>query len=159
MNCIYKKLSHKLRYFSSTLLLFFSLNTFAQQNENLITGNFNQVSFNDFVQKVEAQSNFHFYYNPSQFDSTTITISVTNAHLPSVLDRIFANTDLHYFIDKDNHVFITKGFSLAANLPYGFFNGEQDTTANIAKNESNSSAYISQKKAKEEISIENKLFN
>lgn len=155
-----KKIQRRIRLFSSIVLLFFSLNTFAQQNDNLITGTFNEVNFNDFVKKVEAQTNFHFYYDPSQFDSTAITISVTNAHLPSVLDRVFSNTNWHYIIDKDNNVFITKGFSLSANLPYGFFNGEQDTASIVAKNEENISSLVNQpKKAKQEISVENKLFN
>ena len=147
--------------FFSFVLLLFSFNSFAQQNDNLVTGNFQNVTFNEFVQKVEAQTNYHFYYEPSQFDSTTITISVKNAHLPSILDKIFSNTQLHYTIDKDNNIFITKGFTLAANLPYGFFNGEQTQPQPVAaKREPQAAGYINQKKnVKQEISVENKLFD
>ncbi len=146
-------------FFSITLLLL-SLNGVAQQNNNLVTGNFQNVTFNEFVQKVEAQTNYHFYYDPPQFDSTTITISVNNAHLPSILDKIFSNTRLHYTIDKDNNIFITKGFSLAANLPYGFYNGQTDTSEVEAKREEQAAGYINQKKmVKQEISVENKLFD
>ena len=159
MKGIFLKVQSALKLFLAVGLLFFSLSSFAQHETNLITGNFNEINFSEFVQKVEAQTNFHFYYDPSQLDSTTITISVTNAHLPSVLDKIFANTDLHYFIDNDNHIFITKGFSLASNLPYGFFNGQQDTSM-IVRNEAGAHGYMKQvKKAKQEISIENKLFD
>jgi hypothetical protein len=141
-------------------VLFFSQNTFAQERENLVTGNFHEVTFNEFVQKVEAQTNYHFFYDASQFDSISITISVTNAHLQSVLDKIFSNTNWHYFIDKENHVFVTKGFVLSANLPYGFFTGEKDTASLIANNNGSTPGYMNQaKKAKQEISIENKLFD
>ena len=74
----------------SLILLFASVGAFAQESgDNLVTGNFHEVTFNEFVQKIEAQSSFHFYYVASQFDSISITISVTKAHLPSVLDNIF----------------------------------------------------------------------
>ncbi len=141
-------------------VLLFSANVFGQQNDNLITGNFQNITFNEFAQKVEAQTNFHFYYEASQFDSTTITISISHAHLPSILDKIFNKTKWHYIIDKDNNVFITQGFSLSANLPYGFFNGEKDTMGLASNNESATPGYINQpKKVKQEISVENKLFD
>jgi hypothetical protein len=141
-------------------VLVFSQNSFGQERENLITGNFHEVTFNEFVQKIEAQTDYHFFYEPSQFDSISITISVSNAHLQSVLDKIFSNTNWHYFIDKENHVFVTKGFVLSANLPYGFFTGEKDTAALMANNNSGNPDYMNQaKKAKQEISIENKLFD
>jgi len=146
--------------FFSFVLLFLSFNCFAQKNDNLITGNFQNITFNEFVQKVEAQTTFHFYYESGQFDSTMITLSVKSAHLPSILDKVFGNTQWHYTIDKENNVFITSGFSLSANLPYGFFNGEIDTSAAIAKSESQAAGYINQKKnVKQEISVENKLFD
>ncbi|MGN6248790.1 MAG: TonB-dependent receptor [Ginsengibacter sp.] len=142
------------------VLLFCSVGSYAQQNDNLVTGNFQNANFNEFVRRVEAQTNFHFYYEPSQFDSITINISVKDAHLPSILDRIFNNTQWHYTIDKDNNVFITKGFSLAANLPYGFFTGETDTAVTAEKRQPMEAGYINQKKnAKQEISIENKVFD
>ena len=86
-------------------VMFFTQNNFAQELQNMFTGNFHEVTFNEFVQKVEAQTDYHFFYDASQFDSIIITISVTNAHLQSVLDKIFSNTNWHYFIDKENHVF------------------------------------------------------
>src|SRR6185437_1002418 len=102
------------------LLLLVTPATFAQQpGDNLVSGNFHEATFSDFVQKIEAQTNYHFFYDASQVDSITITISVNNAHLTSVLDKLFDGTKWHYTIDKENHVFVTKGFSLAADLPYG----------------------------------------
>src|SRR5665213_2177459 len=76
------------------IFLFFHSDIYAQQEpDTLITANFTNVTFGAFVKKVEAQTSFHFYYTASQFDSLSITISVKAAHLPSILDKIFANTD------------------------------------------------------------------
>ncbi|MEO6639261.1 MAG: hypothetical protein ABIN25_13365, partial [Ginsengibacter sp.] len=138
---------------------FFAKDVVAQQaSPNTVTGNFNALRFDEFVQRVESQTSFHFYYDPSQFDSLTITISLDKAFLPSVLDKIFNSTDWHYIIDKENHVFITKGFTLAADLPYGFFTGKKDTSVTIAKNSSVTSGYLKKvKNEKLDISVENKL--
>lgn len=143
------------------IVLFTTSSAFAQQpGDNLISGSFHEATFSEFVQKIEAQTNYHFFYDPSQFDSTTITISVNKAHLASVLDKVFSNTQWRYTIDKKNQIFITKGFSLAIDLPYGFFNGKEDTTELITKNESGISNYMNHPtQVKDEISVENKLFN
>lgn len=127
--------------------------------DNLITGDFNEATFNQFVQRIESQTSFYFYFDRTQFDSVSITVSVNKAYLSSVLERIFSNTDWHYTIDKENHVFITKGFTLAQELPYGFFTGEKDTTKIIAKNKPGNPGYIRPAKSvTPEISIENKLY-
>ncbi|MGH2648287.1 MAG: carboxypeptidase-like regulatory domain-containing protein, partial [Ginsengibacter sp.] len=142
-------------------ILLFAAKVLGQtSSDNLVTGNFNEATFDAFVKKVEAQTTFHFYYNPAWFDSITITISANKAYLSSVLDKILGKTNWHYTIDDENHVFITKGFTLAKELPYGFFNDKTDTAESTAKNEQHISPYINQaKKAPPEISIENKLFD
>lgn len=155
-------MAKSLSIFFSFLLFFSSFGVSAQNhNGDLITGNFQVISFNEFVKKVEAQTSYHFYYDVSQFDSTTITLSVQNAHLPAVLDRIFSNTRFNYKIDNDNRVFITKGFSLVTSLPYGFFSGQIDTTPVVVKKETGVSEYMNMqaKKVTPDISIENKLFD
>ena len=143
------------------ILLLVASATFAQQpGDNLVSGSFHEATFSEFVQKIQAQTNYHFFYDASQFDSITITISVSNAHLTSVLDKVFNDTKWHYTIDNENHVFVTKGFSLAADLPYGFFNGKTDTSEMTAKKESDNSIYVSQaKKVNPDISVENKLYD
>jgi hypothetical protein len=146
--------------FSFILLLTATVTSAQQPGDNLVTANFREATFNEFVQKIEAQTTYHFYYDPVQFDSIAITIAVNKAHLSSVLDKVFSNTTWHYVIDKENQVFITKGFTLTPELPSGFFNGKKDTAAIIAKNEHDIPGYISKaKKAAPEISVENKLYD
>lgn len=154
-------MKQKICLLGSFILLFTTKDASAQvAGNNLVTGNFNEAGFNEFVKKIELQTTFQFYYEPVQFDSIAITISVNKAYLPSVLDKVFSNTDWHYTIDKENHVFITKGFSLSTELPYGFFSGKKDTAEIIAKNKPGNPGYISRaKNATPEISIENKLYD
>lgn len=142
------------------VLLFSCMKASAQQQDsNLITGSFHEISFREFIKKIEAQTTFHFYYEPGQFDSTVVTISINNAHLPSVLDKVFSNTNWFYTIDKDNEVFITKGAALATELPSGFFSGERDTGKIIAKKQQDIATYINKpQKLKQDIAVETKLY-
>lgn len=94
------------------------------QAKDVVSGNFMQVKFDDFVSRVEAQTDYKFYYDRKQFDSILITIEVTNAHLPSLLDKVFAGSNFKYSIDKDHNVFVTKGKAIALNLPPGFLQGK-----------------------------------
>ncbi len=153
-------MKRKLFLLISFVALFAAKKGFAQDTgDNLVTAGFNEATFNEFVKKIESQTTFHFYYDPSQFDSIAVTISMSKAYLPSVLDKVFSGTDWHYTIDKENHVFITKGFTLAQELPYGFFTGQKDTAQIIAKNKPGNPGYIRQaKNVTPEISIENKLY-
>ena len=131
----------------SFILLLTAKDAFAQESsDNLVTGNFHDVTFTEFVQKIEKQTGFHFYYDPTQFDSISITISVSEAHFSAVLDQVFSNTDWHYTIDKEKQVFITKGFTLAGDLPYGFFNGKTDSVEITHNSETGNSRYINQAK-------------
>ena len=60
------------------------MTSFAQETKNdLISGSFNQASFEQFAKKIEEQTSFRFYFDPTQLDSISVTISVTNAHLPA----------------------------------------------------------------------------
>lgn len=152
-----------MKRFSLLLLISFfvaSQSVCAQENEKLITANFHDASFSQFVEKIESQTDYHFFYNASFFDSTVINLSVKDAHLGSILDQVFANTSFEYYIDKDNRVFITKGQLLSANLPSGFFTGKSDTSAQVVKNNrARTSAITPARNVKQEISIENKIFD
>lgn len=142
------------------ILLFSHSHLYAQQErDNLITGDFQNTPFNEFVKRVENQTSYHFYYDASQFDSMAITLSVKDAYLPPVLDRVFASTNWHYVIDRANNVFVTKGFEIVASLPYGFFNGETDTARVTAKRKTEQVlAPTKPQKVSHEILIESKLF-
>lgn len=91
------------------------------QNVNMprISGNFENASLEEFASHIESSSSYHFYFDPSEVDSLRFTISFNNAYLPSVLDRLFTDKDLHYAIDRQNNVFITKGFRISTELGSG----------------------------------------
>jgi len=152
-------MKHGIRLSFYLILLFPSMISFAQEPKNdLISGSFNRASFEQFAKKIEEQTPYQFYFDAPQLDSIYITISVADAHLPAVLDQLFRNTDLHFAIDKENNIFITKGFTIPVEPGARGFLDKRDSGMASGKSTVNP-AYVNQtKKITQEISIENKLF-
>jgi TonB dependent receptor-like, beta-barrel/CarboxypepD_reg-like domain/TonB-dependent Receptor Plug Domain len=146
--------------FSLLFLLLANQEGFAQQNnQQLITGDFHQLTFEQFAQQVEAQTDYHFYFDTAQVDSIIVNFSLTGAHLQAVLDQLFRNTTLQYAIDSQDQVFITKDFAIPIQLPVGFFEGRKEALPIVTENAEGTPDYVEVKKKPEaEISVENKLF-
>src|SRR5580704_10554132 len=98
------------------------------QQEQLINGDFTGMSFGQFVQQVESASSYHFYFDTALTSKIMAGFSVSNKPLRAVLQQLFNKSDLHYAIDGDMNVFITKKAEIQTSLPTGFFdrNSEVD---------------------------------
>lgn len=105
--------------------LLFSASLVKAQQNNLISGEFLGVPFKEFVSRVEAQTDYRFYYETGVMDTFKVDIQVKNAFLTSLLTKVFEETDFEFSIDRNNNVFITRGAPLQLNLPDGFFSGEK----------------------------------
>jgi outer membrane cobalamin receptor len=130
--------------------------------DDLISGDFHEASFTEFATAIESQTHFRFYYDDSLLDSVAITITFHKAHLASVLDSVFRNTDFYYTIYKKDFVFINKGFPFDEKLPYGFFSGKKDTSELVKKSRPPVKKIIRTEEPPQvnsDISIENKLFD
>ena len=79
-----------------------------QRGQQLITGNFQNLTISQFTEELERKTNYYFYYDQSLFDSLHITLRVENEPLSSVLSRAFLNTDYNYSFGLDNEVYLTK---------------------------------------------------
>ena len=127
------------------------------QDQKKITGNFQGYSFSRMAKEVEQQTHYHFCYDPAETDSLQININADQLTLPQLLDRIFKDTDLHFALDADGNVFISRRFSIQTSLPEHFFDSGKpfsDSAAfpDIYADEPSSS------KSNLKFSPENKLF-
>ncbi|AHM61509.1 TonB-dependent receptor plug [Flammeovirgaceae bacterium 311] len=101
-----------------------------------ISANFNDVSFQQFVQEVESKSGYHFYYNTADTDSLVVSGKFENKPLSDVLAQALQNTGLEYAIDAETkHVYVTKGQKILTDLPPGFFRKIEETPDSKQKNE------------------------
>ena len=121
----------------------------------VITGNFKGTSFKSFVEQVEQQTNYRFFFEPASMDSVSINVYADRQELSVVLDKVFENTAFKYAIDADRRVFIIKASQLLSSLPDGFFIKERDTGANSVVPD-----YITDKgkQSKSTANSENKLY-
>ncbi|HYG19132.1 MAG TPA: TonB-dependent receptor [Ohtaekwangia sp.] len=111
-----------LRYFSLCLVLL-PLAASGQQQQR-VTVNLTDAPFETFVESIEAQTAFRFYFNPQWTDTLKITVNASQELLPQVLDRALQTTALLYTISERN-IYITYERPLMAELPVNFFNDEK----------------------------------
>lgn len=66
--------------------------------------------------KIEANSNYRFFYNPKITDSLIFTVDIVNKTLPEILELLLTQKKYKYAIDQKGHVFITENFPIQTNL-------------------------------------------
>lgn len=93
----------------------------------VISGNFRQTPFPQFVKEVESQTGCRIYFDATAMDSLTVTSDANGAALATVLDSLFKDTDYRYTF-HNNHLYITKGREIRTELPVGFFSQNQGAT-------------------------------
>jgi hypothetical protein len=80
--------------------------SFAQSE--LITVNFNNTPFATAVAEVESKSKIKFYYSEADVKALTVTFQLNDSPLRYILDKMIENSGLHYAVDPEGNVFITK---------------------------------------------------
>lgn len=139
------------------LILFFLIacvTASAQPGSKLVSLELKGARIDSLVTELETQSGYRFFYDPAQFDSLQVSISVSNVSLQKVLELVFANTEYHFAIpEKQTYVLLTRGAIIKTNLPAGFFsNTAPDSLLGTTP------FYGDRKKVRTDASIENKLF-
>jgi len=98
----------------------------------LVTADFSKVTIESFLNTLEKQTGYHFYYDTAQFDSTKLTLSVKEMQLPALLELAFKDIGLLFTIDHQKNVFITEGLTVQTELPPSFFEINTNTKRDTA---------------------------
>ena len=125
------------------------------QDTTRITGDFDSLSFKQFVHIIEARTDYHIYYDSAELDSFVVNAHVNQATITGLLNQVFKNSGLHFFINPLHYIVVSKHY-IHSELASNFFNkkNEGDTTGN---NESALFEESTINKEKLKVSIENKL--
>jgi hypothetical protein len=116
----------KRSYFSVILVCTFHL-VFSQTTPK-ISGNFNDLTFTQFAEEIEKQTDCHFYFRKQWTDSLKVNIAASNTPLDQVLKEIFQGTDLQFAIDRDHRVFVTRTRKISTELASGYFESTSPQT-------------------------------
>ena len=113
-----------------TLFIFFFLVftcSFAQQSER-ISGFFPGVRFSRFVDAVERDTPYRFYFKSSEVDSIQVNLTADNDRIENVLNEVFKGTDFKYAITGAKEVFITRSQPAVVEFPQDYFLRTQSAT-------------------------------
>ncbi|HZE84613.1 MAG TPA: carboxypeptidase-like regulatory domain-containing protein, partial [Puia sp.] len=135
----------------------FFIHTARGQAPNLISGDFSGIGFDDFVGKIEASTNYHFYFDPSETDSIIVNVRARQARLKDLLDDIFTHTSFHFGIDPQNNVYITRHNVIQTALPPEFFQDSKLPADSSGEPAWNLPTQVADKKTLHS-PLENKLF-
>ncbi|WP_028980176.1 TonB-dependent receptor [Sporocytophaga myxococcoides] len=92
------------------LSVFISFDLSAQDaKKDTISGDFINITFNEFVRRVESNTSFKFYYSSEAGDSINVNIEVSDKHINDVLALIFVNTKYFFAVDHRRNIFISEG--------------------------------------------------
>ncbi|HVX25586.1 MAG TPA: TonB-dependent receptor [Parafilimonas sp.] len=140
------------------LLLFFCIAALKASSQTLFNVDADSLRFEYFVNLIESHSDYFFYYDTSQTNKLSVTIHAKSQPIEKILSAIFINTDFHFAIDNDNHIFITNSFAIQTALPQDFLNMQTakiDTASSLPQMELTGSTIT---KEKVKLAVENKLF-
>ena len=132
----------KIRFLLLCILLAGTYVSMGQSSkERVISGDFRNTHFKDFVKEVESQSPYYFYYDSAVLDSLPVQLSVSGKPLANLLREIFEGTGYYFAVDDDHRVYVTAGLPLVTKLPDHFFDSDkfpgEDTVQYAAPDYSN----------------------
>lgn len=92
-----------------------------KSSQEKITGLFPGISFSRFVNSVESQTSYQFYYKQSDVKDIQVNISAKDNDLADVLKLIFEGKEMQFRIDKSKRVFIYRSGPFHTGLSANFF--------------------------------------
>ncbi|MFI5153307.1 MAG: TonB-dependent receptor domain-containing protein [Chitinophagales bacterium] len=126
------------------------------QDSAHITGDFQQLSFHEFVHQIESQCDYRFFYDSADLDSLVVNLRANHLLVNILLERVLHGSGFHYAIDSLHYVVISRDI-IRDKLASNFFK-RTGTAADTLESEPDSLAELTENKGLLQSSIENKLF-
>lgn len=98
------------RYVIILLLIFFSFcgKISGSGNDIVFSGNYQNVSFEEFIGDLENKNNIRFFYKKEWISEIKITAKGDSLSLSRVLEENLKNTDVSFYINENRNVFVTQ---------------------------------------------------
>lgn len=85
-------------------------------------------SMEEVLLELERKTDFRFFYASQWLDSTAVTEKrYDDLPLSEILEDLFVDTNLNYYISWDNRVILTQNNSIYGELPDGFLEAPEET--------------------------------
>jgi len=94
---------------------------YAQKATEKISLNYENLSKVEVIERIEELTNYRFYFVKDWLDDSLISGRYKNVHLNNILDAIFKNTVINYYVSPDNKIILTRSVLIYDTLPKDFF--------------------------------------
>lgn len=100
-----------------------------QDNDIKFSGDYNGLTFEQFVSKVESQQEVHFYYRKDWVQNIKLDhASGSDLSMKDVLHRTFLGSELRYYIDSYHDIYVLKGREMITALPEKLIEASGETS-------------------------------
>ncbi len=110
----------KIRFFGF-LMLFYSGSILGQQDSPVVSISASDTTIKVVLDSIESQTAFQFYYIEEWFDDYRFSGTYQDVAIEEVLEAIFQNTILNFYILDNEKIIITSNNIIYDQLPKGFF--------------------------------------
>ena len=148
-----------MRYIYSTILTLFLVACFQSaigQEAKGYNWNFENTPFVKFVDSLETRYGCHFYFDSTELADFEITLSVKQASISQLLEKVFNKTRFHFLVDNHNRVFVSNLVVFKTNLPSGLFEPNKSGIDGNQNNPNGDNDAMVNEKLK--VATENKLY-
>jgi hypothetical protein len=140
------------------ILFFIALSHAGNGQELRVSGSFNGISFQKFVEEIESKTPYRFYFDPLTTDSLVVNATPQNQAIGDLLNSVLSGTDLHFSIDPDQNIYITYEREILSSLPDDFF-GTGHGTVQSRRQSTDFDYSLYEKREKERKLAETRLYS
>jgi hypothetical protein len=133
-----------------TFMVLIPASLVAQEDDLRFSGDFQDVPFEEFVTRVEAQTGVTFYYLDAWVRGIRVTVSGKDISLRRTLEKTLLPAGLHHHIEANRQIYLTERQPLVSSLPDYSRQGEASSLSGEGESGLNSTAeqrYIDGRKA------------
>ena len=109
----------------SCFVFIFSINC-SSQSSYLLDKSYENLFWNDFVEKVEQNHEVRFFYTDTLISNFKIQIPIASLSLEVALNEMLQVKHIKVSIDRSGNIFLSKEIQLKTVLPEGFFKAHID---------------------------------
>ncbi len=102
-------ITSKTKLIIAIILFIIALPAFAQENKNTISIEINNLNKKQIIELLESKTNYTFFFLDKWFDDNKTTTSFKNTSIEDILKDIFKESNINFFILKENQIVLTNG--------------------------------------------------
>jgi hypothetical protein len=133
--------------FFSVLLLFSIIRINGQTGKNILSVEVNNKPLQKLLEEIEKKTDYTFYFAPQWLDTTAISKSYIDVSLSDILEDVFSETEINFFIGWDSRIVLTQNNSIYGTLPKGILEAPKEVMETVVQKGSGIGPVLSRKKS------------